>query len=278
MPVRPRSPLNRGENHNGNPAGIGFLALAPRGSRDQRRDDLRTGVLGGRRPPVRQLADGRPVQAVPGLPTVAPLSADVPLRRVSPAGISSAVHGPARATGADLAPRRDGPARPVDRRRRPQQSVREHDDGDRPGRHEATLEDLDDRQPCQISASAVVLGRDHTHHGERSRRSGGGQRWSSIEHHPPGSDRRGDAGPGRAGPESPRSGMSDLGVVAIGRNEGNGSDAAWVALAKAGQGPRRPHVDSGSTDGAPKLARGSMVGRGRRARHVAPGLARPGAR
>ena len=52
-----RSRLNRGDR-NLNPAGIGFLRPAARGPAHPRRQPLRTRVLGGRRPPLRQLADG----------------------------------------------------------------------------------------------------------------------------------------------------------------------------------------------------------------------------
>ena len=60
-------PLSLGD-FDGNPPGIGFLALLREDLRVNGGTIVRTRVLGGRRPPVRQLADGRPVQAVPRPP------------------------------------------------------------------------------------------------------------------------------------------------------------------------------------------------------------------
>jgi GT2 family glycosyltransferase len=53
--------------------------------------------------------------------------------------------------------------------------------------------------------------------------------------------------------------MNDLGVVAIGRNEGERLRRCLVALAKAGQGAASVYVDSGSTDGSVELARSMGV-------------------
>jgi GT2 family glycosyltransferase len=53
--------------------------------------------------------------------------------------------------------------------------------------------------------------------------------------------------------------VNDLGVVAIGRNEGERLRRCLVALARAGQGVASVYVDSGSTDGSVALARSMGV-------------------
>ena len=106
-------PLNRGDR-NRNPPGIGFLAPAARGPANPRRRLVRAGVLGGRRPPLRQLADGlwpKPLRA--------PLTLMYRLlfKVVEwTCGISLPYTVPAGTAGPDLAPQRDHPPRPLDRR------------------------------------------------------------------------------------------------------------------------------------------------------------------
>jgi GT2 family glycosyltransferase len=53
--------------------------------------------------------------------------------------------------------------------------------------------------------------------------------------------------------------MNDLGVVAIGRNEGERLRRCLLSLAKVGQGAASVYVDSGSTDGSVELARSMGV-------------------
>ena len=53
--------------------------------------------------------------------------------------------------------------------------------------------------------------------------------------------------------------MSDLGVVAIGRNEGERLRRCLLSLARVGQGVASVYVDSGSTDGSVELARSMGV-------------------
>ena len=53
--------------------------------------------------------------------------------------------------------------------------------------------------------------------------------------------------------------MNDMGVVAIGRNEGERLRRCLLSLAKVGQGVASVYVDSGSTDGSVELARSMGV-------------------